>query len=143
MNPYEKLTKIKEMVDHALSDSVATGINTLFDIQELLDQPEGKEKTVTCYMDGIDWQHHLGADPDGTRLFATVEDLKEEMTCVTTGGCGIVEVEVKLVSWVEPQDIEYVEVNEGLEASKHILSQSHHQHHDDDWHHSTVEDKEH
>ena len=60
-----------------------------------------------CFMDGIDWQHHLEADCSGTKLYPDIESLKEGSPCVTTGGCGIVEVEVRLIRWVEPQDLKY------------------------------------
>lgn len=60
---------------------------------------------VTCYMDGTDWDYHLANDGGGTRLFPSVDDLKDEMPCVVGntvgGGCGIVEVEVRFVRWVE------------------------------------------
>ena len=63
-----------------------------------------RKRRVRCFMDGIDWQHHLDADRKGTKLFASVEALKEG------GGhsldqCGIVEVEVRLIEWVEPQNL--------------------------------------
>lgn len=60
-----------------------------------------------CFMDGIDWEHHLEADAKGTSLFPSVKSLKREKTCIDKGGCGIVEVEVRLVRWVEPQDLRY------------------------------------
>ena len=41
------------------------------------------DKRHRCFMDGIDWQHHL------------------------EGGCGVVEVEVRLIRWVEPQDLKF------------------------------------
>lgn len=64
-----------------------------------------KQKRVRCFMDGIDWQHHLGSDPAGTELFPTAEDARNGRWCLAEdGGCGIVEVEVRLVRWVEEQD---------------------------------------
>lgn len=59
-----------------------------------------------CFMDGIDWQHHLECDPMGTSLFPNETSLRQEKTCLP-GGCGIVEVEVRLIRWVEPQDLKY------------------------------------
>lgn len=67
-------------------------------------EPMNDERTSRCFMDGIDWQHHLDDDPDGTLLFNSVENLRRIKTCLT-GGCGIVEVEVKLIRWVEPQNL--------------------------------------
>jgi hypothetical protein len=60
-----------------------------------------------CFMDGIDWQHHLSGDACGTELFPCEESLREKKTCITTGGCGVVEVEVRLIRWVEPQNLVY------------------------------------
>jgi hypothetical protein len=64
------------------------------------------EVRTRCFMDGIDWQHHLGDDSNGTLLFPDEESLLEGKTCLAKGGgCGIVEVEVRLVRWVRPQTI--------------------------------------
>jgi hypothetical protein len=62
------------------------------------------DKVVRCFMDGIDWQHHLDCDISGTALFPDEQSLREVKTCLT-GGCGVVEVEVRLVRWVEPQNL--------------------------------------
>lgn len=70
------------------------------------DVPE--EAPARCFMDGIDWQHHLAGDKLGTLLFPTEESLRAEKTCLS-GGCGVVEVEVSLVRWVEPQDLKFEE----------------------------------
>ncbi|MDB5607762.1 MAG: hypothetical protein JWP25_4662 [Bradyrhizobium sp.] len=64
------------------------------------------ERPVRSFMDGIDWQHHLGADASGTELFPNEESLREKKTCLT-GGCGVVEVETRLIRWVEPQNLKY------------------------------------
>jgi hypothetical protein len=66
-----------------------------------------------CFMDGIDWQEHLSSDANGTPLFPSEKSLHAGRTCIASGGCGIVEVEVRLIRWVEPQDLKYPE-----EASK-------------------------
>lgn len=64
------------------------------------------DKPITCYMDGIDWQHHLDADADGTTLYPSVKALKRGKVCLREGGkCGVVQVEVRLVRWVEEQDL--------------------------------------
>lgn len=69
-----------------------------------------------CFMDGIDWEHHLEADAKGTRLFASVQSLKREKTCIEIGGCGVVEVEVRLIRWVEPQDLKWDHTNHAPDA---------------------------
>jgi hypothetical protein len=58
--------------------------------------------TRTAYMCGVDFQHHLGEDSKATRTYASVECLKEARECWKQ--CGIVEVEVRVKAWVEPQD---------------------------------------
>ena len=58
-----------------------------------------------CFMDGIDWEHHLEGDALGTSLFPSVHSLKRQRKCIDTGGCGVVEVEVRLIRWVEPQNL--------------------------------------
>ena len=62
-----------------------------------------------CFMDGIDWQHHLDGDADGTLLVPSEGALRKAKTCLAAaaGGCGVVEVEVRIVRWVEPQDLKY------------------------------------
>ena len=62
-------------------------------------------------MDGIDWEHHIEADAKGTSLFPSVKSLKREKKCIETGGCGVVEVEVRLIRWVEPQDLKWDHAN--------------------------------
>lgn len=59
-----------------------------------------------CFMDGIDWQHHLEADAGGTPLFPSEESLRKNKKCLS-GGCGVVEVEVRLIRWVEPQNLKF------------------------------------
>lgn len=60
-----------------------------------------------CFMDGIDWQHHLEADAHGTKLYPTEASARRENKCIETGGCGVVEVEVRLIRWVEPQKLKW------------------------------------
>jgi hypothetical protein len=55
-------------------------------------------------MDGIDWQHHIGEDADGTTLYKNVGSLVRCSGHPLTE-CGIVELEVRLVRWVEPQKL--------------------------------------
>lgn len=64
------------------------------------------EKVIRCFMDGIDWQHHLDADISGTKLYPDEQALREGKPCLK-GGCGVVEVEVRLIRWSEPQDLKF------------------------------------
>ena len=64
-----------------------------------------ERRRVRCFMDGIDWQHELGEAGSGTRLYPTAEDARAGEKCIDTGGCGIVEVEIRLIRWVEPQKL--------------------------------------
>lgn len=72
---------------------------------------EEMELRHRCFMDGIDWQHHLEADSKGTPLYPSEVTLRRNKTCIATGGCGVVEVEVRLIRWVEPQDLKWDHTN--------------------------------
>lgn len=63
--------------------------------------PKGKQ---IYYMCGVDYQHELGEAADGTPLYPSAESLKKYRKCWKQ--CGIVEIEVEIkdVKWVEPQD---------------------------------------
>lgn len=63
------------------------------------------DRPVRVFMDGIDWQHHLDADADGTKLYPSVAALRRGKKCVNSGECGIVEVEVRVIRWREPQNL--------------------------------------
>lgn len=57
------------------------------------------------YVCGIDWQHEIGeemAKPDVV-VYPSVESLKKHRTCWQE--CGIVEIEMKVTKWVEPQNL--------------------------------------
>jgi len=64
-------------------------------------------------MDGIDYEYHLvGHDPHGVPVFASVDGVRRGKQCVREGGgCGIVEVEIRFVRWVEKQDIQLIEAD--------------------------------
>ena len=52
------------------------------------------------FMDGIDWQHHLEADPKGVKVYPSVDTTRRGEPCLAKGaGCGIVEIEIRLVRW--------------------------------------------
>jgi hypothetical protein len=64
------------------------------------------DKVMRVFMDGIDWQHHLGHDGKGTLVFPSEAITLREKACLAKGGgCGVVEVEVRLIRWVVEQDI--------------------------------------
>jgi hypothetical protein len=64
-------------------------------------------KPIRGFMDGIDWEEHLGHDASGAPVFGTERSLRLKRPCIETGGCGIVEVEVRFIRWVEPQDLKW------------------------------------
>ena len=47
-------------------------------------------------MDKIDYDYELGMASDGSRVFPSMSCLKHYCRCVKDGGCGIVQVEVRL-----------------------------------------------
>lgn len=57
-----------------------------------------KQRRIRCVMDGTSWLYELGEAPQ-VPLFGNEEDIKEFRNCLDT--CGIVEVEVRLVRWVQ------------------------------------------
>lgn len=61
-----------------------------------------KIRKVKVYVCGVDWQHEIGEASD-VKMYASVADLKRSRTCWKS--CGIVELEVKLSKWIEPQDL--------------------------------------
>ena len=65
------------------------------------------ELRVRCFMDGIDWENHLEGDYQGTRLFPSENALRENVKHLAEGECGVVEVEVRLIRWVEPQNLQF------------------------------------
>jgi len=69
-----------------------------------------ENSVVRCFMDGIDWEEHLGFDANGTRLYPSERALIASQPHIIEGGCGIVEVEVRLIRWVKPQNLKYESV---------------------------------
>ena len=54
------------------------------------------------YVCGVDWQQEIGECND-IKLYSSVKALKKARTCWEE--CGIVELEIKVKKWVEPQDL--------------------------------------
>jgi hypothetical protein len=68
-----------------------------------------KKRRVRGFMDGIDWQHHIGVgnDSKGAIVFPSKKQTIALKGCLSKGGrCGVVEVEVRLVRWVVPQRLD-------------------------------------
>lgn len=63
----------------------------------------GDDDTAIAYMDGVTWQHHTLCDPDGATIYGTADMLRKAHSCVEQ--CGIVEVEIRVRRWVQPQQI--------------------------------------
>lgn len=62
-------------------------------------------RTVEGYMCMIDFDCELDSAAGGTKVYASIDDLKEDHDCWKS--CGIVEVEVKYVKTIEEQNFEY------------------------------------
>ena len=62
-----------------------------------------ENKIIKVYTCGIDFQHELGEVLDYVKVYSTIEDLKRQVKCWEQ--CGIVELEVSLSKWVEPQKL--------------------------------------
>jgi hypothetical protein len=56
------------------------------------------------YMCGVDWQHEFQHIPDEVFVTDDIDHLKKAKPCWIR--CGIVEVEVKLVRWIYPQNLD-------------------------------------
>ena len=59
------------------------------------------KKGKKSYVCGVDWQHEIGECNDVT-LYSSIKALKKARSCWPQ--CGIVELEIKVKKWVEPQD---------------------------------------
>jgi hypothetical protein len=63
---------------------------------------KSKKVVKKSYVCGVDWQHEIGECND-VKLFSSVKALKKARTCWAE--CGIVELELSVKKWVEPQDL--------------------------------------
>ena len=65
----------------------------------------GKDVIDKLYMCSTDFDFELGNAAGGTKLYASLEDLKENSPCTTCAKedypCGIYEVEVRLVKIIQ------------------------------------------
>lgn len=59
-------------------------------------------KTKKSYICGVDWQHEVEECND-VKLYSTVNALKKDRKCWKE--CGIVELEIKVKKWIEPQNL--------------------------------------
>lgn len=62
-----------------------------------------KKRKISVFVCGVDFQHELGYASDIV-VYPSVESFKKNRTCWEQ--CGIVELEVTLKRWVEPQNFE-------------------------------------
>jgi hypothetical protein len=60
------------------------------------------KETRRGFMCATDFQYHLGGDVQPTNVYPDVETLKTMRPCVAE--CGIVEVEISVVAWVQRSD---------------------------------------
>ena len=63
-----------------------------------------EHRTKIGYMDGIDFNCELGANPSGNTVYPSIDTLRDGLPCVNKGGCGIAEVEVRFIRWIEEPD---------------------------------------
>lgn len=62
-----------------------------------------KRNSKTSFVCGVDFQHEIGEGPNDIKLYSSLEVLKKQRTCWRE--CGIVELDIKIKRWVEPQNI--------------------------------------
>jgi hypothetical protein len=69
-----------------------------------------KEEIRKGYICGVDFQEELAQEGVcDVIIYPTLEDFKKNRTC-WKHGCGIVEVEIKISQWIEPQDFKKKDV---------------------------------
>jgi len=56
-------------------------------------------------MDTISFEHEIGEAKGGTRVYASVQDLRDNESCLENGGCGIVRVRIEVDEVIEEQDL--------------------------------------
>ena len=79
------------------------------------------KRRVRGFMDGIDWQHHIGVgnDSEGATVFPSKKQTIALNKCLAKGArCGVVEVEVRLIRWVVPQRLDLERRNRSLKVKK-------------------------
>jgi hypothetical protein len=70
------------------------------------------DDVVIVYLCGTDFQHHLLCDSSGTTVYPSVAALRRNKTCLDE--CGIVEIEIKVRRWVQPQNMPHGEANDNI-----------------------------
>ena len=60
------------------------------------------DDTAIAYMCGTAWQHDLLCASHGEKIYPTKEALIKGESC--TDECGILEIEIKVRRWVQPQN---------------------------------------
>lgn len=64
--------------------------------------PLAEKLVVRGFMCGVDWEHEIGQNCHGIKIYRSEADLRADRTCVDE--CGVVEVEVRIVRTVAEQD---------------------------------------
>ena len=85
--------------------------------------PKERSRRVRAFMDGIDWEHHVGVgnDSKGTLSFPSVQDTKREKSCLAKGArCGIVEVEIRLIRWAVEQRLDLERKKRRADAARRL-----------------------
>lgn len=61
-----------------------------------------KNKEVTVYLDGVDFQHEIGEASDGNKVYPSIKDLQSHNSCWES--CGIVKVKLVFEEWAVAQN---------------------------------------
>jgi hypothetical protein len=76
--------------------------------------PASAEERV-AYMDGVEWQHHVEHDADGTHLYPSVESVLLNNSCARQ--CGVVRVAIRELDWPIEQNFNRVTPSVVADAS--------------------------
>ncbi|MDD2933783.1 MAG: hypothetical protein PHO76_07850 [Methylotenera sp.] len=77
---------------------------------DIAEKPDTRERPTSVFMCRADWEYELLNDT--SRVYPTIEKLKEERKCVE--GCGIVELEFKLKRIVEQGTLNSTDAKENI-----------------------------
>ena len=67
------------------------------------DYREWKNKrAIIGYMDLTDWDHHLGEDSAGSKVYPGIDDCIKDNKCIDE--CGIIKVEIRAVEVIQERN---------------------------------------